>query len=155
LVVVVAALIGAIVWNLLTWYLGLPSLSHALIGGLVGAGLASATAVRWNQVVNRVVVPMIVSPIVGFALAYLIMLSILWAFRRSNPHRVTRRFRTAQIVSASAMALGHGLQDAWESARPRRLSAVRWGVARNIVAAWILTIPMARPSRGWVIRWVT
>ena len=64
-----AGLVGAIAWNLLTWYFGLPSSSsHALIGGLVGAGLASATVVRWNQVVNKVVVPMVVSPIVGFVL---------------------------------------------------------------------------------------
>jgi inorganic phosphate transporter, PiT family len=238
LVVVVAALLGAIVWNLVTWYFGLPSSStHALIGGLVGAGLASATIVHWSQVVDKVVVPMIVSPVVGFTLAYLVMLAILWAFRRSNPHRVQRRFRYSQVVSASAMALGHGLQDAqktmgvvvlalvaggyhdrsgaipvwvvvgaaaaislgtwaggWRIMRTlgrriieldpahgfaaettaalilyvtafifaapistthtitssimgvgatRRLSAVRWGVARNIVAAWVLTIPMA------------
>src|SRR5918911_979822 len=70
-----AALVGAIAWNLFTWYFGLPSSSsHALIGGLIGAGLASATVVRWNQVVDKVVVPMVVSPLVGFTLAYLLML---------------------------------------------------------------------------------
>ncbi|HYJ75352.1 MAG TPA: inorganic phosphate transporter [Kineosporiaceae bacterium] len=238
LVVVLAALVGAIAWNLVTWYFGLPSSSsHALIGGLVGAGIASATVVQWNQVVDKVVIPMVVSPVVGFTLTYLLMLAILWVFRRSNPHRVTRRFRSAQIASASAMALGHGLQDAqktmgvivlalvaggyqsstdeipvwvvvcaagaislgtysggWRIMRTlgrriieldpphgfaaettaatvlyttafvfaapistthtitssimgagatRRLSAVRWGVAQNIVAAWVLTIPAA------------
>ncbi len=238
LVVILSALLGAIAWNLLTWYFGLPSSSsHALIGGLVGAGVASATVVRWDQVVDKVVIPMILSPLVGFTAAYLFMLAILWAFRRGNPHRVNRRFRTAQIVSASAMALGHGLQDAqktmgvivlalvaggyqsdnediplwvvlaaagaislgtyaggWRIMRTlgrriieldppsgfaaettaagvlyttafvfaapistthtitssimgvgatRRLSAVRWGVARTIVSAWVLTIPMA------------
>ena len=88
---VVAALLGAIAWNLITWYFGLPSSSsHALIGGLVGAALASASTVHWNQVVDKVVVPMVVSPVVGFVLAYLLMLAILWAFRRRNPHRVSR-----------------------------------------------------------------
>ncbi len=112
LVVVVAALLGAIAWNLITWYFGLPSSSsHALIGGLVGAGLAAAPR-HWSQVVDKVVVPMVVSPVVGFALAYLFMLAILWVFRRGHRHRVMRRFRGAQIISASAMALGHGLQDA-------------------------------------------
>ena len=238
LVVIVAALLGAIAWNLLTWYFGLPSSSsHALIGGLVGAGIASSTTVRWDQLVDKVVIPMVASPVVGFTLAYLFMLAILWVFRRANPHRVQRRFRTAQIASASAMALGHGLQDAqktmgvitlalvaggyqqssdhipiwvvfgaagaislgtyaggWRIMRTlgrriieldpargfaaettaagvlyvtafvfaapistthtitsaimgvgatRRLSAVRWGVARSIVTAWVLTIPMA------------
>ena len=80
LVIVIAALVGAIAWNLVTWYFGLPaSSSHSLIGGLVGAGIASASTVRWNQVIDKVVVPMIVSPIVGFVLAYLVMLALLWA----------------------------------------------------------------------------
>jgi len=237
LVVIAAALVGAITWNLLTWYFGLPSSSsHALIGGLVGAGLASSTAVRWDEVVDKVVIPMVLSPLVGFGVAFGFMLAILWAFRRSSYHRVNRRFRTLQIVSASAMALGHGLQDAqktmgvivlaliaggfqdddsipvwvvlaaaaaisagtyaggWRIMRTlgrkiieldpargfaaetvaagvlyttafvfaapistthtittsimgvgatRRLSAVRWGVARTIVTAWVLTLPMA------------
>jgi PiT family inorganic phosphate transporter len=238
LVVIAAAVVGAIAWNLLTWYFGLPSSSsHALIGGLVGAGLASATIVRWDAVVDKVVIPMVLSPVVGFGLAFSLMIAVLWGFRRANPHRVNRRFRHAQTVSAAAMALGHGLQDAqktmgvivlalvaggyqtdddyipvwvvlaaagaislgtyaggWRIMRTlgrriieldpprgfaaettaagvlyttafvfeapvstthtitssimgvgatRRLSAVRWGVARTILAAWVLTIPMA------------
>jgi inorganic phosphate transporter, PiT family len=70
LVVVLCALIGAIVWNLVTWYFGMPSSSsHALIGGLVGAALASAGTVKWNGVVEKVIIPMVVSPVVGFVLA--------------------------------------------------------------------------------------
>src|SRR5690348_5498187 len=97
LVVVLAALIGAIAWNLVTWYYGMPSSSsHALIGGLVGAGLASAGTVKWGGVIDKVVSPMVVSPIVGFVLAGLVMVALLWAFRRGRPTRLTRRFRHAQ-----------------------------------------------------------
>jgi len=113
LIVILAGLAGAIIWNLVTWRFGLPSSStQALIGGLVGAALAAGTAVHWSTVVHKVVIPMLVSPIVGFALAFAVMLAILWVFRHRNAGRVTRGFRLAQTVSASAMALGHGLQDA-------------------------------------------
>src|SRR3954447_27011116 len=111
--VVFAGLVGAIVWNLATWWLGLPSSSsHALIGGLAGAGLASSTTVHWDVILDKVVIPMVVSPLVGFGIAYLVMLAILWGFRRANAHRTTRRFRHAQTLSAAAVPLGHGLQDA-------------------------------------------
>jgi inorganic phosphate transporter, PiT family len=237
LVVVLAGLVGAITWNLLTWWFGMPSSSsHALIGGLVGAALAAAGAVHWTGVLEKVVIPMVLSPLVGFALAGLLMTAILWIFRNAHPQPLSRGFRLAQTVSAAAMALGHGLQDAqktmgvivlalvvggyhegfdvpwwvvllaagalsagtyaggWRIMRtlgrriinldpPRgfaaevtasavlyttafafaapisttqtitssilgvgatkRISAVRWGVAGNIVVAWVLTIPMA------------
>ncbi|SCK04954.1 inorganic phosphate transporter [Streptomyces sp. WMMB 322] len=108
-----AGLAGAIVWNLITWYFGLPSSSsHALFGGLVGAALAGGTAVIWTGVVEKIVLPMFISPIVGMLLGYLVMVAILWLFRRANPHRAKQGFRIAQTVSAAGMALGHGLQDA-------------------------------------------
>jgi PiT family inorganic phosphate transporter len=113
LVVVFAALVGAITWNLLTWYFGLPSSSsHALIGGLVGAALAAGTTVLWNGVVDKVLIPMVLSPFVGLVLGYLVMVAILWLFRKASPSRVTRGFRAGQSVSAAAMSLGHGMQDA-------------------------------------------
>ena len=113
LVIVLAGLIGAICWNLITWYFGLPSSSsHALIGGLVGAALAAGGTVQWKTIIDKVVIPMVASPLVGFALAFLVMLSIMWIFRNRNPHRVSRGFRLAQTFSAAALALGHGLQDA-------------------------------------------
>jgi len=113
LIVILAGLLGAIIWNLITWYVGLPSSStQALIGGLVGAAIAAGTTVHWSTVVDKVVIPMLVSPLVGFALAFAVMIAILWIFRNRNAGRVTRGFRLAQTVSASAMALGHGLQDA-------------------------------------------
>ncbi|MEU6175077.1 inorganic phosphate transporter [Streptantibioticus parmotrematis] len=112
--VLFAALIGAVVWNLVTWYFGLPSSSsHALLGGLVGAALAGSATVHWNGVLDKVILPMIISPIVGLIVGYLVMVAILWLFRRTtNPHRTRRGFRAAQTVSAASMALGHGLQDA-------------------------------------------
>lgn len=235
LIIVMAALLGAIVWNLGTWWFGLPSSSsHALIGGLIGAALAGSEGVKWSNMVDKVVIPMVGSPLTGLVLGYLFMLLLLWMFRRSNYHRTHRRFRWAQVVSSAAMAFGHGSQDAqktmgvialtlvvsghlgreeaiplwvilsaagaiaagtyaggWRIMRTmgrriyslnpvsgfaaqsvasgvlfttaqfglpistthvistsimgagatRRLSAVRWGVAGNIVGAWILTIP--------------
>ncbi|MGW7417562.1 anion permease [Streptomyces sp. NPDC054863] len=108
-----AALVGAIVWNLVTWYFGLPSSSsHALFGGMVGAALAGGTEVIWGGVLSKVVIPMFLSPFVGLIIGYLVMVAIMWMFRRSNPHKAKRGFRIAQTVSAAAMALGHGLQDA-------------------------------------------
>jgi inorganic phosphate transporter, PiT family len=244
LVVVFAALIGAISWNLITWYFGLPSSSsHALIGGLVGAAIASANTVQWHGVLDKVVIPMVLSPIVGLVGGYLVMVAILWLFRKARPGRVSRGFRVAQSVSAAAMSLGHGMQDAaktmgvivlalivggyqtdtdiplwvffltaavmaagtysggWRIMRTlgrriisldpphgfaaeatassilfvaaigygvpistthtitsaimgvgatKRLSAVRWGVAGNIVSAWIFTIPCAALMAGLV-----
>ncbi|MEU3887643.1 inorganic phosphate transporter [Streptomyces sp. NPDC029041] len=108
-----AALVGAIVWNLITWYFGLPSSSsHALFGGMVGAALAGGTTVYWSGVLEKVVIPMFVSPVVGMLAGYLVMTAILWMFRKANPHKAKRGFRIAQTVSAAGMALGHGLQDA-------------------------------------------
>ncbi|WP_326689461.1 MULTISPECIES: inorganic phosphate transporter [unclassified Streptomyces] len=108
-----AALVGAIAWNLVTWYFGLPSSSsHALFGGMVGAALAGGIAVYWSGVIEKIVLPMFISPIIGLLLGYLVMCVILWLFRKSNPHRAKRGFRIAQTVSAAGMALGHGLQDA-------------------------------------------
>ncbi|MFD8297215.1 anion permease [Streptomyces bauhiniae] len=108
-----AALIGAIVWNLATWYFGLPSSSsHALFGGMVGAALAGGIDVLWSGVVEKIVIPMFLSPVVGLIGGYLVMTAILWLFRNANPHKAKRGFRIAQTVSAAGMALGHGLQDA-------------------------------------------
>ncbi|MBU1800920.1 MAG: inorganic phosphate transporter, partial [Actinobacteria bacterium] len=108
LVIVMSGLLGAIAWNLLTWYYGLPSSSsHALIGGLVGAAVASGSVVKWDVIVDKILIPMVASPLFGFAAAFALMLGIMWIFRRRNPHRTQRGFRIAQTVSAAAMALGH------------------------------------------------
>jgi PiT family inorganic phosphate transporter len=113
LVIVMAGLLGAIIWNLITWYFGLPSSSsHALIGGLVGAAIAGGVSVKWDTIVQKVLIPMVISPLFGFIAAFIVMTAILWIFRKGNPHRINRGFRGLQTVSAAALALGHGLQDA-------------------------------------------
>jgi inorganic phosphate transporter, PiT family len=137
LAVVLAALVGAIVWNLITWRLGLPSSSsHGLIGGLVGAALAAGSAVQWSGVVNKVIVPMVVSPVLGFALAAVVMLAILWIFRRGRPRRLTAGFRHAQTLSAAAMALGHGLQDAQKTMGVIVLALVVGGYHEGFAVPW-------------------
>jgi PiT family inorganic phosphate transporter len=158
LVVVMAGLLGAIGWNLLTWWFGLPSSSsHALIGGLTGAGLASATDVQWGVILEKVVIPMIASPLVGFTLAYLLMLGILWTFRHGQPGRINRRFRRAQTVSAAAMSLGHGLQDAQKTMGVIVLALVAGGYhAGTDIPLWVklsaaIAISLGTYAGGWRI----
>ncbi|MBM7076684.1 MULTISPECIES: inorganic phosphate transporter [Micromonospora] len=112
--VVFAGVLGAIAWNLITWYFGLPSSSsHALFGGLVGATLLSTGGVvQWVTIGEKVILPMVLSPIIGLTLGYLLMLAILWAFRKGQPGKLNRGFRWAQTASAAAMSVGHGMQDA-------------------------------------------
>ncbi|GGQ12996.1 PiT family inorganic phosphate transporter [Actinomadura coerulea] len=150
LTVVAAGVLGAITWNLITWYFGLPSSSsHALIGGVVGAGLASLSDVNWSSVVDKVAVPMVVSPVVGFCLAYLAMVAILWIFRRSNPSRVGRRFRIAQTMSAASLALGHGLQDAQKTMGIIVLALVTTGHSDgNSVPWWVIIACAGALSAG-------
>jgi len=113
--VVLAALIGAICWNLVTWYLGLPSSSsHALIGGLVGATLVAVgtSGVEWSGIWHKVVLPMVSSPLVGLLVAFLLMNLLLLLVFRWSPRPVNRTFRALQPVSAGAVALAHGMNDA-------------------------------------------
>ena len=109
--VILGGLLGAITWNLITWYFGLPSSSsHALIGGLVGSALAAGVFVNWQTVIDKVAIPMVLSPLVAFSLGFGVMLLIMWIFRKKSPSKVGQGFRLAQTLSAAAMALGHGLQ---------------------------------------------
>jgi len=112
--VVFGALVGAIAWNVMTWYYGIPSSSsHALIGGIVGAVIAKAGAgALLSAGILRTVAFIFVSPALGFLLGSLMMLAVSWAFRRSAPSRVDRWFRRLQLVSAGAYSLGHGGNDA-------------------------------------------
>jgi inorganic phosphate transporter, PiT family len=238
--VILAGLVGAITWNLITWFLGLPSSSsHALIGGVAGSAIAASglDVINWSGIWDKVVIPGILSPTIGFATALALMFVIIWVIRRRAPSRVNRVFRRAQIVSGSFVAFTHGTNDAqktmgiialalivsghlsrdferppswvivssalamalgtyvggwriirtmgtriakidppqgfaaqtacagilWTTAHygfpvsttqtitgcvmgagaSRRFSAVRWGIAGNIVVAWILTLPAA------------
>jgi PiT family inorganic phosphate transporter len=112
--VVGAALLGAIAWNIVTWAWGIPSSSsHALVGGLMGAAMAKAgvAAVLWDGV-GIIAAFIVVSPLVGFFLALFLVLVTSWAARRSSPHAVDRRFRVLQLLSSSLFSLGHGGNDA-------------------------------------------
>jgi PiT family inorganic phosphate transporter len=112
--VIFAALVGAIVWNLVTWALGIPSSSsHALIGGLFGAGVAKAglSAAVWSGL-TKTVIAIVLSPLVGFLLAMLLVAIVSWASVRSTPFAVDRAFRILQFASASLYSLGHGGNDA-------------------------------------------
>lgn len=112
--VVFGALVGAITWNLLTWYYGIPSSSsHALIGGIVGAVLAkSGTGSLLSAGILKTVAFILVSPLLGFALGSLMMVLVAWVFRRMRPLKADKWFRRLQLLSAGAYSLGHGGNDA-------------------------------------------
>ncbi|MDD5305995.1 MAG: inorganic phosphate transporter [Deltaproteobacteria bacterium] len=117
--VVIATLIAAITWNLVTWYHGIPSSSsHALIGGLLGAAIAFSTGldiVKWDGVVDKVLIPLVTSPVVGFLLGFAFMKLLFLALSWASPQFVNRWFSKLQIVSAAFMAYSHGMNDAQKS----------------------------------------
>jgi PiT family inorganic phosphate transporter len=116
--VVLAALIGACIWNLITWWYGIPSSSsHALIGGLAGAVVAKAgvSAFRWTALYEKVLVPLVASPLIGFTTAFIIMIGLYWLLRRRTPTSVNKGARRFQLVSACMMAFAHGSNDAQKS----------------------------------------
>jgi PiT family inorganic phosphate transporter len=159
LVIVMCGLIGAIAWNLATWFYGLPSSSsHALIGGLVGAALAAGATAHWNVVIEKVVLPMLLSPLVAFSLGFAVMLSIMWIFRNAHPSRANRGFKIAQTVSAGAMALGHGLQDAQKTMGVIFLALLTGGYVTGsdglplwVIIAAATAISLGTWSGGWRI----
>ena len=112
--VIFGALTGAVIWNLVTWYYGIPSSSsHALIGGLVGSAVAKAgTGALISGGLLKVVVFIVIAPLLGFALGAIIMLIVSWLFVRSTPRKVDTWFRRLQLVSAASYSLGHGGNDA-------------------------------------------
>jgi PiT family inorganic phosphate transporter len=158
LTVVFAAVIGAIAWNLITWYFGLPSSSsHALIGGLVGAAIASSGGVKWTGVLHKVIEPMVLSPLVGFLLAFVFMLLLLWIFRAAHPRHANRGFKYGQWVSSAAMAYGHGLQDAQKTMGVITLAlVVTHHLGAFVVPLWVklacaAAIALGTYSGGWRI----
>jgi PiT family inorganic phosphate transporter len=113
--VVLAGLVGAITWNLVTWYLGLPSSSsHALIGGIAGSAIAAAgfDVVQWRGLIEKVAIPSLLAPLLGVMGAALLMLVVLWIIRRRAPGTVNRVFRRLQLVSGGFVAFTHGTNDA-------------------------------------------
>ncbi|HTW18926.1 MAG TPA: inorganic phosphate transporter [Mycobacteriales bacterium] len=158
LTVVFAAVVGATIWNLITWYFGLPSSSsHALIGGLCGAAIASSGHVKWNAVVQKVVIPMVLSPVVGFVLAFIVMLIVLWGLRGVKPREANVGFRIGQWGSSAAMAFGHGLQDAQKTMGVIALAlVVTHHLSVFMVPIWVkvlcaMAISAGTASGGWRI----
>ena len=141
--VIFGALVGAITWNVITWYYGIPSSSsHALIGGIVGAVIAKTGAgALVASGIFKTVAFIFVSPMLGFLLGSLMMLIVAWVFRRTSPNRVDKWFRRLQLVSAGAYSLGHGGNDA----------------QKTIGIIWLLLIATGYASAGdasppmWVI----
>jgi PiT family inorganic phosphate transporter len=112
---IAAALLAAIIWNLITWYWGIPSSSsHALIGGLLGAAIAEAgfSAPLWGEVLKKVILPLVLSPLVGFAFALILMVLLLRLFIKRTPSQVQRLFGKLQVLSSAFMAFSHGSNDA-------------------------------------------
>jgi PiT family inorganic phosphate transporter len=116
--VVLSALIGACIWNLITWWYGIPSSSsHALIGGLAGAVVAKAgtAAFKWTALYEKVLVPLVASPLIGFTVAFILMIALLWLVRNRTPKLVHKASRRLQLASACTMAFAHGSNDAQKS----------------------------------------
>ena len=157
------ALVGAICWNMLTWWRGMPSSSsHALIGGLFGAALAAGSAgatVKWQSILDNIVTPMLLSPVLGLIGGFAVMTAILWLFRRSAPGPTARGFRYAQTVSAAAMAFGHGMQDAAKTAGVVALTLVarRHGAPDHLSIPWrvialsAVVLALGTYAGGWRI----
>jgi len=151
--IVAAALVGAIVWNLVTWRLGIPSSSsHALIGGLLGAVIASigAQAIKIDGVIGKVIVPLVLSPILGIAIGFAAMVVILNVFRRANPRRINERFRRLQIVSAAFMAFSHGSNDAQKTMGIMTLALIAAGAlpADASIPLWVIVLAASAISLG-------
>src|SRR5690606_2124980 len=132
--------------------------THALIGGLVGAGLVAGYGVNGESIYQKVVLPMIFSPLVGFGLAFFGMVGVMWAFRRANPGPTFRRFRIAQTISAAAMALGHGLQDAQKTMGVMFMALIAGGFANqeDRIPLWVVlsaaaAIALGTYAGGWRI----
>jgi inorganic phosphate transporter, PiT family len=158
LVVVMAALLGAIAWNLLTWWLGLPSSSsHALIGGLVGAALAASQVVHWDGVQSKVLIPMVISPLIGMSAAFTLTLGLQWLFRNAKKSRAGKGFRVGQILAAGTMSVGHGLQDAQKTMGVMTLALVVGGLhSGESIPVWVkisaaLAISLGTYAGGWRI----
>jgi PiT family inorganic phosphate transporter len=150
--VVAAGLVGAIIWNLLTWRLGIPSSSsHALIGGLLGASAAAVGFGAWQigGILGKVILPLGGSPIVGFGVGFALMVVIFNLFRRAHPKTVNDRFRRLQVLSAAFMALSHGSNDAQKTMGVMTLALVSAGIIPEFkVPLWVIILAASAISLG-------
>ncbi|MEA4856708.1 inorganic phosphate transporter [Solidesulfovibrio sp.] len=158
--VVLAALLGAIFWNLLTWYWGLPSSSsHALVGGLVGAAIAYGgfDAPSYGSIASKVLLPLVLSPLAGFLSGYALMVILSWLVRRSTPRRVNFLFKKLQILSSAFMATSHGLNDAQKTMGIITLALFLFGeIPEMVVPFWVklscaMAMGLGTASGGWKI----
>ena len=142
--VIFGALMGALIWNIITWYYGIPSSSsHALVGGLIGATMikaGSGAPIVWSGF-GKILAFIVISPFVGFMLGGLLMVAVAWAFRNRSPHQAGRWFKNAQLVAAAAYSLGHGGNDAQKTIGIIWLLLISAGAATTDVA----TLP------NWVV----
>ncbi|MDD4775476.1 MAG: inorganic phosphate transporter [Syntrophomonas sp.] len=157
--VIIAALIGAIFWNLFTWYFGIPSSSsHALIGGLVGAVIArhGTAAVLWDGLL-RIVAGLVTSPLIGLVMGSLIMTLLFWIFRNSSPVRINLRFRSLQVLTACMASFAHGSNDAQKSMGIITMALVGAGMIDTfVVLPWVkvacaLAMSAGTAFGGWRI----
>ncbi|HEY1479636.1 MAG TPA: anion permease [Gaiellales bacterium] len=157
---VLAALAGAILWNLATWWAGLPSSStYALLGGLIGAAwvTSGSKAIRWREVGTHVALPALISPLLGLVVAALVMLAVYWGFRNKRPGPLNRGFRVAQIVSGSLVAFAHGASDAQKTMGVIVLALVAEGRTDSFaVPTWVLlssatAMALGTSAGGWRI----
>jgi PiT family inorganic phosphate transporter len=159
--VVFGALIGAIIWNMVTWWYGLPgSSSHALIGGIVGAGIAkSGIGVLNASGIAKTVAFIFISPLLGYLLGSLMMVLVAWVFRRTRPRKVDKWFRRLQLLSASALSLGHGGNDAQKTIGIIWLLLIATGhyaPSHDMPPLWVIvccyiTIGLGTAFGGWRI----
>ena len=182
--VILSALISAVIWNLLTWMLGLPSSSsHALIGSLIGAALSRAfiklekmhelviSIPSWRiehpaiQVINlrnlldKVLIPMIVSPLLGFAVGFLVILVLLWIFHKAKPDKLNKTFRKLQLFSSGFLAFSHGSNDAQKTMGIITMSLLTYGVIHEktfeipvwVICSCALMLALGTMTGGWKI----
>ena len=151
--VIFGALVGAIIWNIVTWYYGIPSSSsHALIGGMIGATVAKAgTGALVSAGITKTVLFILVAPFMGFALGALLLLWVSWLFRRSTPYRVDKWFRRGQLISCALYCLGHGSNDAQKTMGIIWLLLIISGMATkdiNSLPYWVVISCYAAISLG-------
>lgn len=159
-ILVLAALCGAISWNLITWYFGLPSSSsHALIGGLMGAGVCHGgiSSLNGASIVQKVFLPLVLSPLVGFVFSYIFMTLLMFIFWRAHRQRLTRWFSKLQILSSAFMATSHGLNDAQKTMGVIALALFLFHRIETIhIPLWVkvvcaLAMALGTATGGWKI----
>lgn len=138
--VVLAGIIGAIIWDLITWYYGLPSSSsHAIIGGIMGAAIAHAGLASLHAAgLQKIILALVLSPIIGIVIGFLFMVIMMWVFRHRSPYTLNKGFRKLQVLSAAAMAFSHGTADAQKSMGVITMALVSYGALETFsVPTWV------------------